>query len=496
MSVHEADFPATALRDAVSVDASPTGVSVDASRERHWCSWYVPAAVVVDLGSGFIAGLAALGIRFGTEFSTAYGVASVLFPLLWVGALAGHHLYEARFLGTGAEEYRRVLNAGMQLAAVIAIVAYWSKTDVARGYIALAVPLVVLLDLVGRHLLRTRLRELRKDGKAMQRVVAVGHAGDVVRLVEHLRREPSHGLLVVGACLPEPGQVDLLLHRGIPAVGGFDNVERTVKLCSADTVAVVSNPEMSGDALRRLAWKLEASNTALIVSPGLVEVAGPRLSIRPAAGLSLLHVEPAALEGARRMVKVGVDRLVSLSVLIMLAPLMAAIAIAIRLTSDGPAIYRQARVGQGGRLFTMYKFRTMVADAHARRTELLEFNEKDGVLFKMRRDPRVTRVGGILRRYSIDELPQLVNVLFGHMSLVGPRPPLPEEVAVYPEDAHRRLVVKPGLTGLWQVSGRADLSWEESLRLDLRYVDNWSLALDALIVWKTGRAVINGSGAY
>ncbi len=487
LSVHELGVVGT---------TSTTGVSVRAPAEREWSSWYVPAAIAIDLLAGAVAALVALTVRFGSEFSFAYGLATLLFPVLWGVVLWGHRVYEPRFLGAGAEEYRRVLNAGMHIATVIAIGAYATKTDVARGYVALVVPLAVLLDLVGRHLLRTSLHRRREQGKAMQRVVAVGHAGDVVRLVDHLKREPFHGLQVVGACLPESGQVDLLLNRGIPAIGGFDNVVRTVELCRGDTVAVVSNPEMSGEALRRLAWKLEASGTGLIVSPGLVEVAGPRLTIRPAAGLSLLHVEPTAMDGARRMVKVAVDRLVSLTILVLLAPLMAVIALAIAVTSEGPVIYRQARVGQGGRLFTMYKFRTMVADAHARRAELMEFNEKDGVLFKMRKDPRVTRVGGVLRRYSLDELPQLVNIVLGHMSLVGPRPPLPEEVAAYPEDGHRRLVVKPGLTGLWQVSGRADLSWEESLRLDLRYVDNWSLALDALIMWKTGRAVMKGSGAY
>ncbi len=470
-------------------------VSVKSSA-REWSSWYVPLAVAVDLSAGCVAAVAALLLRFGVDGSLSYQLSSLVFPVLWVAVLAGNRVYEPRFLGTGAEEYRRVFSGGVQFAAFIAIAAYATKTDVARGYVALAIPLAVVLDLTGRHLLRNRLHRLRESGQAMHRVVAVGHAGDVVRLVDHLQREPFHGLQVVGACLPESGQVDLLLRRDIPAIGGFDNVVRTVELCRADTVAVVSNPEMSGDALRRLAWKLEATGTGLIVSPGLAEVAGPRLSIRPAAGLSLLHVEPTAMEGGRRMVKAAFDRTVAALALLFLLPVLVGIALAIRLTSDGPVIYRQRRVGLQGREFTLLKFRTMVADADARRAELLEFNENDGVLFKMRKDPRVTKVGGVLRRYSLDELPQLVNVLTGAMSLVGPRPPLPEEVAVYPEDAHRRLRVKPGLTGLWQVSGRSDLSWEESLRLDLRYVENWSLALDALVMWKTGRAVMRGSGAY
>jgi exopolysaccharide biosynthesis polyprenyl glycosylphosphotransferase len=469
---------------------------VQHANEQPWSRWYVPAAWAADLMVGSLAGTAALLIRFGPDSSKIYGPASVLFPFLWVATLAAHRLYEPRFLGANAEEYRRVFNSGLHLGAVVAIVAYVVKFDVARGYVALALPIAVLLTLVGRHLLRRRLHRERRQGRSMQRVVAVGHAADVVGLVDQLSRDTHHGLRVVGACLPASGQVDVLLTRGIPAIGGFTNVVRTVELCGADTVAVVSSPEMSGEELRRLAWKLETTGTLLVVSPGLVEVAGPRLSIRPAAGLSLLHVEHPVLSGTRLAVKSAVDRGLTALALTLLAPLFLGIAAAIRLTTPGPVIYRQRRVGVHGREFTMLKFRTMCVDADSRRPDLLERNEGNEMLFKMRNDPRVTRVGAILRRYSLDELPQLLNVLLGHMSLVGPRPPLPVEVAAYPEDAHRRLLVKPGLTGLWQVSGRSDLSWEESLRLDLRYVDNWSFALDLLVMWKTCRAVVLGTGAY
>lgn len=477
----------------------PTGqptLRVLQETERPWSDWYLPAAAILDFLVGCLAGAVALLVRFGPESSQAYALASLAVPFLWVAALAGHRLYEPRFLGTGTEEFRRVFSSGLHLAAIVAVVAYVTRTEVARGYVALAVPLAVLLTLLGRHVLRRRLYAERRAGRSMARVVAVGHAADVVTLVDQLARDPFHGLRVVGACLSTPGQVDVLLSRGIPAVGGFENVSRTVELCRADTVAVVSSPEMSGDELRRLAWKLEASGTSLIVSPGLVEIGGPRLSIRPAAGLSLLHVEHPVLTGARFVVKALLDRGLALLGLLLLSPLLAGIAVAVRATSPGPVIYRQRRVGVHGREFTMLKFRTMYADADARRAELLAHNEHDGILFKIRKDPRITRVGTFLRRYSMDELPQLVNVLVGHMSLVGPRPPLPEEVASYPEDAHRRLLVRPGLTGLWQVSGRSDLSWEESLRLDLRYVDNWSLALDLLVIWRTGRAVVLGTGAY
>jgi exopolysaccharide biosynthesis polyprenyl glycosylphosphotransferase len=292
------------------------------------------------------------------------------------------------------------------------------------------------------------------------------------------------------------GNRPALLDRGVSVVGGFDSVARAVRLNSADTVAVLASPDLGPEQLRRLAWELEPTGADLMVAPSLVEVAGPRLSIRPVSGLPLLQVEQPQFTGARRFVKATFDRTLATLALLVLSPLLLTVGAAVRLSSSGPALFRQERVGRNGRTFTMVKFRTMVVDAEAKRDELLAQSDRDGLMFKMRLDPRITRVGGLLRRYSLDELPQLINVVRGDMSLVGPRPPLPAEVAEYPQDVRRRLLVPPGLTGLWQVSGRADLSWEESVRLDLRYVDNWSLATDLLILWKTARAVLSGSGAY
>jgi exopolysaccharide biosynthesis polyprenyl glycosylphosphotransferase len=263
-----------------------------------------------------------------------------------------------------------------------------------------------------------------------------------------------------------------------------------------DVVAVASDPELAGHSLRRLSWALEQRGVELIVSPGIVEVAGPRISIRPVAGLSLLHLERPSVSGGPHLLKSIFDRVVGCLMLLGVAPLLLVTAILVKLTSRGPVLFRQTRVGRGGKQFQMLKFRTMVVDAEERKADLHALNEGNGVLFKLRDDPRVTRIGRYLRRFSIDELPQLVNVLRGDMSLVGPRPPLPAEVAQYAIDDARRMLVKPGLTGLWQVSGRSDLTWEESMRLDLRYADNWSIALDLLILWKTARAVLGSDGAY
>jgi exopolysaccharide biosynthesis polyprenyl glycosylphosphotransferase len=283
---------------------------------------------------------------------------------------------------------------------------------------------------------------------------------------------------------------------GVPVVGDVDKIVQAVDTVGAHVVAVVSHPDLAGGSLRRLSWALEERGVELVVSPGIVEVAGPRLSIRPVAGLSLLHLERPTFGGARRVVKTVFDRVLATVLLVLVSPLVGALALAVRLTSPGPVFFRQERVGVDGRRFTMLKFRSMVVDAEQRRPALGELDQGNGPLFKIHSDPRVTRVGALLRRFSLDELPQLINVVRGDMSLVGPRPPLPEEVAAYDDVAVRRLRVRPGMTGLWQVSGRSDLSWEESLRLDLRYVDNWSMALDLSILWRTWRAVFRGAGAY
>jgi exopolysaccharide biosynthesis polyprenyl glycosylphosphotransferase len=261
-------------------------------------------------------------------------------------------------------------------------------------------------------------------------------------------------------------------------------------------VAVLACPEMSGVRLRELAWELEKTGTDLCVAPALLDVAGPRTTIRPVAGLPLLHVDHPEFTGTKQVIKDAFDKLVGLSALALTAPVFLFVTLIIRLDDGGPAFFRQTRVGRDGRGFTVYKFRTMVMDAEKLKAELAASNDHDGVLFKMRKDPRITKVGSWLRRWSLDELPQLLNVVRGDMSLVGPRPALPDEAARYGDYVRRRLVVKPGLTGLWQVNGRSDLSWEESVRLDLRYVENWSLVLDLQILWKTLSAVWRGSGAY
>ncbi|WP_344164884.1 sugar transferase [Nocardiopsis rhodophaea] len=485
------------------VDRAAVGVGRRGSgpASSSWMRSYIRGLVTIDLFAAAAAGTAALHLRFHGEFTAPetlpYLLSSVLLPPLWVLVAAVAGGYARRFIGVGTEEFRRVLSGGVLLVAAVTITAYAADIDVARGYVLVALPAMVLLCLVLRYAWRKRLHRRRGGGKCMRGVVVVGHRDSVRDLVGQFRREPYHGMEVVGVCLPEhecdarAASVD-----GYPVLGDFTSAADAAEAVGADTVAVLSCPEMDGAELRRLAWRLEKSDTDLTVAPALMEVAGPRTSIRAVAGLPLLHVEHPELGGARRVVKGLFDRVAAACALVLLAPLFVALVIIIRSRDQGPALFRQTRVGKDGVEFTLFKFRTMVPEAEALKDMLRHANEHDGVLFKMRGDPRVTPVGGWLRRYSLDELPQLINVLRGDMSLVGPRPPLPEEVAEYGHDVRRRLVVKPGMTGLWQVSGRADLSWEESVRLDLRYVENWSLTLDVQILWKTWSAVIRGAGAY
>lgn len=469
---------------------------------RGWLQRYTSWSVSLDAAAAGAAALLALQVRFGTQRTPReallYGVLTAVAPLLWVACIALARAYEARYLGVGTEEFRRILWAAVGLTAGIATFSWATAAELARGYLIVLLPVMTLLSITARYAMRRRLHRVRERGEAMERVVVVGHERAVAGLVHQLREQRYHGLDVVGACVPDGAQDTALLDvLGVEVLGRFTDAARLAVRADIDVVAVLPCPEMEGSALRRLAWELEATDAELVVGPGLVEVAAPRLTVRPVCGLPLLHVDRPEFAGARRLVKGMFDRGVAALALLLLLPVFLGIAASIRMSSRGPALFRQTRVGRDGRTFTLYKFRTMHVDAEQRRAALMALNERsDGLLFKIRHDPRVTRAGRVLRRFSADELPQLINVVRGDMSLVGPRPPLPEEVAQYGNDVRRRLLVKPGLTGLWQVSGRSDLTWDESVRLDLRYVENWSLALDLHILWKTGSAVLRGHGAY
>ncbi|WP_328995234.1 sugar transferase [Kribbella sp. NBC_01245] len=459
--------------------------------EPQWVCVYRWAALGGDLLAAVMGVSIALLTRFGYQVGTSYLLFGSLLPLAWVAAVALSKGYEPRFFGAGPDEFRSILRSGVGLTAVVAVVSYATKSEIARGFVVLAIPATVVLALLLRYGLRKDLSRHRQRGRCMRRVLVVGRNDQASTLSEHLEKRPSDGFRVVAACLP----------RNSKPVGDSDELDESdimsaVDRHDVDVVAIASDPELAGQSLRRLSWALEQRGVELIVSPGIIEVAGPRISVRPVAGLSLLHLERPSVSGGPHLLKSVFDRVVALALVIFFALPLLGLVLAVKLTSRGPVLFRQRRVGRAGVEFNMLKFRSMYVDAEQRLGDLHALSDGNTVMFKMRDDPRVTPLGRIIRRFSMDELPQLFNVLRGEMSLVGPRPPLPQEVALYAADDTRRMLVKPGLTGLWQVSGRSDLSWEESVRLDLRYVDNWSMTLDLLILWKTFRAVFYGSGAY
>ena len=469
---------------------------------RAWRSAYVRRLVVADALSAGFAGALGFVVRFGeaeialVDNQKSLGLALAL-PIVWVLCMLVGRAYEQRFLWLGPEEFRRVFFAAALLLATVGTVSWALKLDLARGFVVVALPLAALLTLGHRLLQRAWLHRQRGQGRFQQTVVLVGHRSGVEALHAQMYREARQGYRVIGCCLPPHRRgKDAVLFSDIPVLGTLDDVLHVVETYEVDTVAVLPSPELDGAALRRLGWELEKTRAELLLAPAVTEIAGPRVRIRPVCGLPLLHMERPELRGVRRLTKGAVDRFGAAAGLAVLLPLLVVAAFAVKLTSRGPVFFRQLRIGRDGQSFEMLKFRTMVAGADRMVKTLSDDDEGNGVLFKMRADPRVTPVGRVLRRYSIDELPQLLNVLRGDMSLVGPRPPLSSEVELYGFDMHRRFLVKPGITGLWQVSGRSDLSWDDSVRIDVRYVENWSLTFDLMIMWKTLGAVFRGSGAY
>jgi len=463
-----------------------------------------------------VLGYALLGshlVRFGTASPTVqgggtttdvrvtYAPFTVGLGLVWFLALSLGDTRDVKILGAGGEEYRRIVSASARLFAGIAIVAYLAKVDVARGYLAIAFPVGTCLLLFERWLWRRWLASLRAVGRWCHRVLVVGSAGDVHRLADDLRRAPAAGLRVVGSCLsgaPGGGAPPTAAGPGeaVPVLGSMDDLLATVARARVDTVAVAASGEVSPDVLRRIGWELEGTGVALVVAPALTNIAGSRIHVQPVSGLALLHIEEPRLPRGGQLAKEVVDRVGALLLLVLLSPVLLGTALVVRATSPGPVFYRQERIGRRGRTFSVWKFRSMRVGADAELAGLLAAAGTQGTpLFKVRHDPRLTPVGQVLRTYSLDELPQLFNVLVGDMSLVGPRPQRLAEVVLYDELAERRLLAKPGMTGHWQVSGRSDLPWEEAVRLDLYYVENWTFTFDMVLLWRTVFTVVRGRGA-
>lgn len=443
--------------------------------------------------------VAAQMVRFGSLHndelvgsSLRYVSVSVLIGLSWMLCLVLRETYHDNKLGHGPREYIDVIVATLQVFSIAALISYALRYDLARGYVLVALPLGMGLLCLSHAFWRAQLVSRRRRGKLCLTVLAVGSAERIEQLQEAVQREPGAGFEIVAICSDDPEAADSESRYAGPEAAAAD-----VAAAGRFDIVAWAGSRGSSASLRRLGWSLENSRTELVVLPGLTDVAGPRVSSRPVSGLPLLYVQRPVFTGVKLVAKTATDYLIAALMGLLLLPVWAVVAILIRAGDGGPVFYHQTRIGQNGRPFRMWKFRTMRVGAHQEHEELRAAEHAgSGLLFKDHADERITRVGRVLRRFSLDETPQLINIFRGDMSLVGPRPPLPHEVEQYEDDVRRRLLVRPGATGLWQVNGRSDLSWNESVRLDLYYVENWSVLGDLAILWRTVGAVVAGRGAY
>jgi exopolysaccharide biosynthesis polyprenyl glycosylphosphotransferase len=424
-------------------------------------------------------------------------VSAVSVPLLvgWLAMLAGVGSYVRDIFGAGTEEYRLIIKASLLSAGLVGIGCYLTGYGLSRGFFLLVFAIGTPLLVLGRLALRRSIQRSRELGHLREGVILAGHPQHIDDVAAVLRRESWLGYTVLGA-LTTPGMSTPETPAGIPVLGSTSEAAAVIEDVDADIIVFAEGAFSSCNELRRAMWELEDLSVQAIVVPSLTDVSRERLKVRPVAGLPLVHLESPRAVLASRWAKRVFDVVGAWCLLVLFAPLIVVTALAIKLHDGGPVLFRQTRVGRDGKPFGCLKFRSMVVEAESLRAGLEVVHESSSVLFKMANDPRVTRPGRLIRRLSLDELPQLWNVVRGHMSLVGPRPPLPAEVSRYEHDMNRRLRVRPGMTGLWQVSGRSDLSWDETVRLDLYYVDNWSMFQDLVILARTMSAVLSSRGAY
>lgn len=469
-------------------------------RVARWHRWYAAVLLVVDYVAVVLADLTAT-----TQLNRAISgfrhhpvlfhvIVFVSLPVAWLIVLWGNGGYDRRFLGIGTDEFKRVSRASLMMAAVVSFTAFSFKADLSRLSVAVALVGAAVYVTAARYVARRVLHVVRRRGVATHRVLLVGALGEALEVYAAVTRHPSVGMVPVGIHLTQGFAGARAPQAPVPVHVGREIVPLVWEV-GADTVAVCGSAGGEAGELRRLAWQLEGTGVDLIVAPQLTDIAGPRVHVRPVEGLPLLYVEEPTLSGVAWLIKNLMDRVCAVVGLVVALPVLVAVAVAVKACDGGPVFFRQRRVGREGKTFSVWKFRTMYTDAEDRLAALVDQNESDGLLFKIRADPRVTPVGRFLRASSLDELPQLINVLVGEMSLVGPRP-LPAEDGDFLGDVRRRLLVRPGITGLWQVSGRSDLSWDDAVRLDLYYVDNWSLTFDLTILWRTVGVVLRTKGAY
>ncbi len=428
-----------------------------------------------------------------------YLAVSAVIAVAWMGFLSlGSR--SAKVVGRGFDEYVTLAAATLQLFGLIAIASTLFHFDISRGYLAIALPTGLVGLITTRWIWRKFHASKRRLGYNQSRLLVVGATSAATDIATEFAKDPWAGYHVAGFCTPmgptHAKEVITIAGRDIPIVGTDEAILAAVQRTNADTVALAATHHLSPTEIRRLMWELETHGIDLMVAPGLIDIADQRLTSRPVAGMAVFEITKPQYSRANSLIKRTFDIAFAGAALLAVAPLMLVTALAVKLTSAGPIFYKAERIGLDGIPFKMTKFRSMYQDADARQADMIAANGGGAMFFKMKDDPRVTPIGKIIRKYSIDELPQFFNVLTGHMSVVGPRPQVRREVDTYDDLVSRRLAVKPGLTGLWQISGRSDLAVEDAVRLDLSYVENWSLLQDILIITKTVRTVLTGSGAY
>ena len=456
----------------------------------------IDSVIMMIVGLVAIIGRRELAIfRSAADVEDSVTVAGPLIIVAWLAMIAMRGGYKSDLFGVGTDEYRRVVNASLLAAGLSGVGCYLAKFPLSRGFFLLAFMVGIPALLLGRLALRRAVHRARVHGALRQRVLISGSRQHIDEIAAVLRREAWLGYEVIGALTPEYDLAEET-SSGIPVFGNADEATSIAVAMDADAIFFAGGAVAASSQFRSTIWDLERHKIQVVVAPSLTDISGERIKIRPVGGLPLIHVDPPTWSDASRWGKRTFDLIGASVLLLVCTPLGVFAAAQIKLHDRGPVIFRQTRTGKDGKEFSCLKFRTMVEDAE---THLAALHHETGHaigLFKLQADPRVTRPGRWLRRYSLDELPQLVNVWRGEMSLVGPRPPLPSEVLSYDESTSRRLHVRPGMTGLWQVSGRSDLSWSETVRLDLFYVDNWSMLQDLSILARTMGAVLSSRGAY
>jgi exopolysaccharide biosynthesis polyprenyl glycosylphosphotransferase len=431
----------------------------------------------------------------GPTLSESVAMVTVPLVIAWIAMITLRGGYDHGVFGAGTDEYKVVVNSSLLTAGLLGVGCYLTHFQISRGFFVLAFVIGPLLLVAGRYALRCSLHRARRRGSLTQRTMIVGGEEHVDAVASVLARESWLGYDVLGALTPS-GPLQSRTEHGVRVLGEVDEAAALVRAYDADVVFVVAGAFHDPHKMRELVWDLESDRVQVVMAPGVTDVSSERIRVRPVAGLPLLHLDRPRSQDALRWAKRTFDIIGSATVLALASPVMLWTAWQIKRHDGGPVLFRQTRVGRDGDYFTCLKFRSMVVDAERVLTDLhSEVGYEEG-LFKLRQDPRITKPGRWIRRYSLDELPQLINVLRGDMSLVGPRPPLPLEVDRYTLMQSRRLRIRPGLTGLWQVSGRSDLTWDESIRLDLYYVDNWSMIQDVAILGRTIGAVLSPRGAY